>query len=111
MGKYLSGSSKTGKKIIDNLELFFYNLTNQENKGDSVIYQFDWDFDGQNGYIFIEVKDGKISNSSLINTSKNTCHCFDRPLGLYNDPSLEIVFTIMLADVGIEVSGVYTELL
>ena len=109
MGKYLNGSSKTGKKIIDNIKLFSYIKTEYENSDDSELYKFEWNFDGQEGYINIIVKEGRISNSSLMNTNNNTSRSFSRPLGLYNDSSLETIFTNMLESVGVIVSGVYVD--
>lgn len=109
MGKYLNGSAKTGKKILDNWNLFSFTEAKLEVNTTPVLYKFDWNFDGQKGYISISVKDNKISNSSLIDTNSNTTHPFGRPLGLYNDHSLEQVFTQMLASINVTVSGVYAE--
>ena len=105
MGKYLNGSAGTGDKIAKNLSLFTYNLT--ESSAD--FYRFRWSFGGQFGQIAITVKDGKMSNSSLIDTDDSSPHKFDRPLGIYNDTTLVPVFTSMLNSVGVHVTGIYAE--
>lgn len=110
MGKYLNGSSGTGTKISKNLGLFTYLSAGSEQlSDDSVLYKFDWNFDGQFGYASIAVKENKISNSSLINTVAKSTHQFDRPLGLYNDPSLESIFRDMMASINIKIDGIYAE--
>lgn len=109
MGKYLNGSAKTGKKILDNWNLFSFAQIKQEVETTSVLYRFEWNFDGQKGYISIRMKDNRISNSSLIDTNTTTSHPFSRPLGLYNDSSLEQVFIKMLASISVQASGVYAE--
>lgn len=110
MGKYLNGSAKTGEKIMKNQDLFTYKLTGSDNVSGAVIYHFSWRFDGQQfGHIGIEVKNHKISNSSLIDTDNQSPHGFGRPLGLYNDPSLEQVFSTMMSSIGIQTTGVYSE--
>ena len=110
MGKYLNGSSGTGTKISKNLGLFTYLPAGTQQLSDnSDLYKFDWNFDGQFGYASITVKENKISNSSLINTDAKSAHQFDRPLGLYNDPSLESIFRDMMASINIKINGIYSE--
>lgn len=110
MGKYLNGSSKTGTKISKNSSLFTYFPKGTEQlSNDSVLYKFEWNFDGQFGYANIAVKGNKISNSSLINTDAKSTHQFDRPLGLYNDPSLESIFRDMMASINIKIDGIYAD--
>lgn len=105
MGKYLNGSAGTGDKILKNLSLFNYYLT----ESSTDIYRFRWSFDGQFGKITIIVKDEKMSNSSLIDTDNSYPHRFERPLGIYNDSTLVPVFTLMLNSVGVNVTGIYAE--
>lgn len=107
MRKYLTGSSGTGEKIISNWCKFIVTNMRLETDGDTCIYSFDWSFGSQNGYIRIRVKDERIANSSLICTKQESPYQFDRPLGLYNDASLEYVFSKILRSQGIIVSGVY----
>jgi len=105
MSKWLSGSSKTGEKIIKNQSIFKSNFI----KSDNDLHTFAWEFDQQHGYINIIVKNEKISTSSLIDTDMNSSHKFDRPLGLYNDGTLLEVFKEMVQSVGISATGVYSE--
>lgn len=112
MGKYLSGSAQTGTKIMKNLDLFTYAQTepDPDNGSGVVTYHFNWRFDGQQfGHIGIGVKNQKISSSSQINTDNQSPHKFGRPLGLYNDRSLEQVFSMMMQSVGITITGVYSD--
>ena len=110
MGKYLNGSAQTGAKIMKNFSLFTYVFSHPDNLSGAVIYHFDWRFDGQQfGHISIEVKNQKISNSSLIDTDSQSPHGFSRPLGLYNDPSLEQVFSSMMLSIGVQTTGVYSD--
>jgi len=110
MGKYLTGSAQTGTKIIKNIDLFKYNFVKKETFGDAIIYHFDWRFDtSQFGHIGIEVKNQKISNSSLIATDNRSPHGFNPSLGLYNDSSLEQVFSMMMRSIGITITGVYSD--
>ena len=110
MGKYLNGSAQTGAKIMNNQNLFTYKHTTTDNVSGAVIYHFTWTFDGQQfGHIGIEVKDQKISNSSLIDTDDQSPHKFDRPLGLYNDPSLGQVFSMMMQSIRITTTGFYSD--
>lgn len=110
MGKYLNGSAKTGTKILSNNTSFTYFYDKKEpNKDGSTLYRFTWKFNEQYGYTSIIVEDNKISNSSLIDTDSQSPHPFDRPLGLYNDPSLKSIFTDMMNSIDIDITGVYSE--
>lgn len=105
ISKWLSGSAKTGEKIIKNQNIFHSNFI----KSDGELYTFAWEFDGQYGYANIIVNNGKISTSSLIDTNSNSSHKFGRPLGLYNDSTLLEVFKKMLQSISISVTGAYSE--
>lgn len=110
MGKYLNGRSKTGTKISNNMGSFAYSCErNEPIKDGSVLYHFTWTFNEQHGYINIIVKNNQISNSSLIDTDSQSPHPFNRPLGLYNDSSLELVFTEMMNSININVTGIYVD--
>ena len=110
MGKYLTGSNKTGQKIMQNLSLFSYYLENEGLQNDSsILYRFRWTFENQFGYTSILVKDSNISNVSLIDTDKNSPNPFGRPLGIYNDNSLIQVFKMMLLSIDIQIVGVYSD--
>jgi hypothetical protein len=93
MAKRLSGSTNTGKKIMQNQYLFNYTYTGSEQLGNNMLYKFDWSFDNyQSGYISIIVmNNGQIEQSSLIGSDS-----FSRPLGVYNDQSLYDIFRMML---------------
>lgn len=110
MGKFLNGSCGTGKKILQNFDSFSYNFKNHEQLSDSsVLYRFTWTFNSQHGYIFIQIKENKISNSSLIDCDKDSPHKFGRPLGLYNDESLGLLFVKMMEQsCKIVVTGFYS---
>lgn len=97
MPKRLTGSANTGKKIIQNLNLFHYTYTGSEQSGNNMLHKFDRSFDNyQSGNISIELRpDGTIDESSLINCRQNPRE-FSRPLGAYNDSSLYDVFRMML---------------
>lgn len=98
MPKRLSGSAGTGKKIIQNWDLFKYTYTGSEPLSkDKILYKFDWSFDNyQSENISIEVRPDKtIDESSLINCQQNPRE-FLRPLGAYNDKTLYDVFSKML---------------
>ncbi|HBL07405.1 MAG TPA: hypothetical protein DDZ33_10890 [Clostridium sp.] len=105
MSKWLTGSAKTGEKIIKNQSIFSSNFI----KLDNDLYIFEWEFDGQHGYASIRIKNGKISSSSLLDTNSNSSHKFSRPLGLYNDSTLLDVFKGMMHSIGISVTGVFSE--
>lgn len=98
MAKRLSGSAGTGKKIIENLNLFNYTYTGSEKLSEGkTLCKFDWSFDNyQSGNINIKLRpDGSIDESSLINCRQNPRE-FSRPLGAYNDPSLYDIFGMIL---------------
>lgn len=105
MSKWLTGSAKTGEKIIKNNSIFHTNFI----KSDNDLFIFSWEFDGQHGYANIRIKDGKISSSSLLDTKSDSPHKFSRSLGLYNDSTLLEVFKRMMNSLGISVTGVYSE--
>ena len=107
--KYLSGNAGTGKKILENYNIFRYSLTKTE-QTENELFQYDWEFGSfQKGYISIRYrnKDKKIYNGSLIGTSGDSKHKFDRDLGIYNDSSLYELFVRMLENQGIPCEGVY----
>ena len=79
----------------------------EENHGDS--YKFKWFFDIQYGYINISFSEGKISNSSLIDTCDGSKHPFQRPLWLYNDDTLYGLFVSLMSSININVLVVYPE--
>ena len=106
---YLTDSAQAGAKIMKNIDKFNFNFLNAEQLSDSTLYRFKWRFDKQHGFISILVKDGKMSNGSLISTDDNSPHPFGRPLGLYNDPSLANLFMLMMRDRGISITDIYTE--
>ena len=107
MGKWLSGSAGTGKKIMQNLKDFKVSIN--EHQKENGIVRFVWTFNEQTGYISVRYREGKISNSSMIGTDDNSMHAFNRPLGLYNDDSLYSVFTMLMNDIGINITGGYNE--
>ena len=111
MGKYLNGSAQTGSKIIKNWSLFSFSLISQDNEESKSIYRLMWNFDGQTGTINICVRtsDNKMSSSSLIDTDNKSSHRFSRPLGLYNDSSLEPVFSQMLSSIKVAANGIYSD--
>ena len=95
MEKYLNGSAETGRKIIQNWSDFKVEFIGDNDE----VYKFTWEFYNQYGYINIRFKKGKILESSLIDTDNNSPNGFDRPLGLYNDPSLYHVFERCLKEI------------
>ena len=98
MPKRLTGSPGTGKKIMQNPTLFHYTYNGSEPLSEGkIVYKFNWSFDNyQSGNISIELRaDGTIDESSLINCRQNPRE-FSRPLGVYNDSSLYVVFRMML---------------
>lgn len=101
---YLNGSCGTGKKILKNFESFSFNLLMEEqSKDNSVKYHFSWQFDSQFGELTIIVKNQKISTLSTIWRDSSLVDSFKRPLSMYNDPSLEPVFSKMLIKYGINI--------
>lgn len=113
MEKWLTGATETGERILQNISLFRYSFESKEKSTGrrENIYKFNWSYGDQNGYISIMHKNGRISNSSSIDTSKKSKHKFEKPLGLYNDSSLFRVFQMMLNSIDIEVEGIYSDFL
>ena len=96
MPKRLTGSAGTGKKIMQNINLFGYTYNGSAPLGNNTLHKFDWTFGNQSGYANIELMpDGTIDHSSLIDCIENKSE-FLRPLGAYNDNTLYDVFKIML---------------
>lgn len=94
----LTGSANTGKKIMQNLNLFHYIYIGSEPLSEGkIVYKFNWSLDNyQSGYISIELlPEGKISQFSLMGCNNNQRE-FVSTLGAYNDPSLYSVFRMML---------------
>lgn len=80
----LTGSAGTGDIILENWDMFEYELdkdaydTNcKENV--SSIYPFNVQFGNQSGYMTVAIENNEISQSTVIDCG------FDRPLGAYND--------------------------
>ncbi|KLA29235.1 hypothetical protein [Bacillus cereus] len=73
----LTGNAGTGEKILNNWELFRYNLNKSKSTIDS--YYFDIVFGNQKGHMVVFLENGKISESTVIDCD------FSRPLGAYND--------------------------
>ena len=79
MGKRLSSSNGAGKKVIDNWNLFTFNLK----KKDETSYIFDVNFDGTEGICTIGLNDmNEIERVGL------NMESFEKSLVEYNDPSL-----------------------
>ena len=110
MEKYLTGSAETGNKIIDNFTNFIYTPKKIDTSSENKVYFFNWHFNNQYGYVSIrlEKESNKIADSSLIDTDNKSEHKFDRPLGLYNDPSLYKIFKKMMSTHNITVKDVYS---
>ena len=108
---WLNGSSGTGDKIIKYHSHFSCSYSSKDHMNGKTFYHFNWRFDSQHGSMGIEVRDndGKMSNGSLIDTDDKSPHPFGRPLGLYNDRSLQSVFENALNSIGVQVNGVYAE--
>lgn len=81
MSKILTGSAGTGKKIMDNLEIFKYRYIGKlENS-----YIFEVEFGNQKGKFNIRINEELIEEGSTLSIDDKR---FLRPLGIYNDPSL-----------------------
>lgn len=108
MEKYLTGSARTGEKIMENISDFSYELKEIDTSLKNPLYRFKWHFNSQYGYVSIifKEKSKNISNGSLIDTDSASRHKFDRPLGLYNDQTLFNVFQMMMRAQSINVIGV-----
>lgn len=79
MGKRLSSSNGAGKKVIDNWNLFTFNLK----KKDETSYIFDVNFDGTEGICTIGLNDMNEIERVGLNMEN-----FQKSLLKYNDPSL-----------------------
>ena len=102
MPKRLNGSANTGKKIMNNLEIFSYSYIGPDNSTGTTNYSFKWSFGNQSGTAVISLtKDNRIDPSSTLNCVQNR-YSFLRPLGVYNDRTLYDVFAMMLDNAGIE---------
>lgn len=102
MPKRLNGSANTGKKIMNNLEIFSYSYIGPDNSTGTTNYSFKWSFGNQSGTAVISLtKDNRIDPSSTLNCDQNR-YSFLRPLGAYNDRTLYDVFAMMLDSAGIE---------
>lgn len=105
----LSGSSETGKVILNNWNLFKFKLIEEDKSEDIYFYKFNWSFNNQRGYITIRYdrRNNKIANSAIIDTDDVSSSKFSRPLGLYNDKTLFDVYKRMLAKLDCKVEGIY----
>ncbi|MBE6099314.1 MAG: hypothetical protein E7197_04600 [Anaerovibrio sp.] len=101
MRKYLNGSAGTGEKIIKHFTFFKYDFVGKESdRENKTIYRFKWHFyDYQHGYINIIVQNNSycIDEGSTMGTDDDSPKKFDRPLGLYNDKTLESVYRKMMS--------------
>ncbi|MBQ8997242.1 MAG: hypothetical protein IJ086_01240 [Clostridium sp.] len=79
MGKRLSSSNGAGKKVIDNWNLFTFNLKEK----DGTLYIFDVNFDGTKGICTIRLNDMNEIERVGLNMEN-----FQKSLLEYNDPSL-----------------------
>jgi hypothetical protein len=99
MPKRLNGSAGTGKKIMQNKELFKYTYNGSEQLTDnsgSILHKFEWTFGNQSGFAsIILLPGGIIDQFSLLRCTRNQSE-FVGSLGAYNDESLYEVFEIML---------------
>lgn len=96
MPKRLNGSTGTGKKIMQNIDIFNYTYDGCEPSGNNTLHKFNWTFGNQSGYASITLTpEGTIDPSSLMNCAVNQSD-FRRPLGAYNDNTLYDVFRKML---------------
>lgn len=100
MRKYLSGGAGTGKKIIENQNIFRYEFKKKETLHDNkMMYGFTWIYDNyQHGFINIIVSEdtNNIDESSVMATDHDSPRPFNRSLGLYNDRSLCNVYKEMI---------------
>lgn len=96
MAKRLNGSSGTGKKILQNLEIFRYELKDESiNENRCVEYNFNVTFGNNEGIFKIKVNhNGIIDQYSTLDMDN-----FHRPLGVYNDPSLAKVAEHMINNI------------
>lgn len=96
MSKWLTSSAGTGKKIIENKEMFTWLLADNEDKNETMEYSFSWRFNKQFGHGLIKLRSGKIDESSMIFTDENSPKPFCKTLCLYNDPTLMSLFEIII---------------
>ena len=96
MSNKLSGSSGTGKKILENLNCFQYTLKCTEEIENGKRYEFDVSFENKEGYFNIIVKDGQISEDTIMDIH------FKRPLGAYNDKSLIKLAEKLISKLGLK---------
>lgn len=97
MPKRLSGSAGTGREIMQNLNIFDYSYESQKSK-EADAHVFSWSFGNQAGTATIILKDdGVIDSTSMLQCNRHDGEDgFCRPLGVYNDDTLNPVFTMML---------------
>lgn len=88
----LKSTAGTGSKILSNWSSFKFELRERYDNEDSVSYIFDVSFNNQSGHMTVVVKDGIISQDTLLLLSD-----FDKTLAAYNDTSN---FTDGLYEVG-----------
>lgn len=96
MAVRLDSGAGTGDKIRKNYKQFLVKYDEKINDS----YFFSWKFNKQSGYITVVIKDGMIDESSQIGTDHNSYPRFQRPLGLYNDPTLRWLFEYLSKRVG-----------
>lgn len=109
---YLKSSAGTGNEILNNWNEFSYKYKQGFSQdvydilenviGKAFCYQFNWSFYDQYGIASIVVNiDHIIIEESTLDTSEDSEHKFDRPLGFNNDSSLQDVFVRMLNSIGV----------
>lgn len=89
MAKMLTGSAKTGKKIMENRDIFDYKYDGKEDN----IYKFKVSFGNQEGTFNILMNEQTIDESSTLSINHKK---FPRPLPIYNDPSLLAVAEMLM---------------
>ncbi len=98
MGKRLTPSAGTGKKIIKNLADFKFSYNEIESEIDKGCVCFNWEFNGQVGYALIHLND-RIITGGTIGTTKGSIYDFKKTLSFYNDPTLLPVFEMMVGSI------------
>lgn len=86
--KRLTSSFGTGKKVLENLNLFKFNLKER----DDTLYLFNVNFDGTEGGISIRLNDRNEVETICLNM-KN----FKKSLLEYNDPTLKQLAEFMIS--------------
>lgn len=76
----LKPTAGTGNKILNNWTYFKYSLRETYDNKEGVTYIFDVSFGNQNGHMTVVVKNGVISEDTLL-----LLNDFDKTLGAYND--------------------------